>query len=183
MNVALLSGRSWGSSSGSCCSLPFPAMDRLGQGAPPLHRYFQLRDLPDATSPTGKRYRFTGYRLLDHFITGPEGDALLAFEANSSLHVLWNTLQATPGPDDGPPKTVTFDPDPSQEAYDVDFPQASLTVFGEWERLPMGGLPLSPGHYRCQILLTEESFHAWPGGAYTGGWAAAMGKEVRFHIR
>ncbi len=144
--------------------------------------YLSRRDILDPTSPTGKKYRYTAYLVFDYFITDENGDASLGFEANSSYHVLWNTQQRTRTGSDGPPKTTTFDPDTSQVAYSTDYPESTMTVFGEWERLPVGGVFLANGSYDCQIMLTEESFHGWPGGDYTGGWAAAMGTGIQFVI-
>ncbi len=145
--------------------------------------YFARRDVADATSPTGLHYRYTGYLVFDYFITDENGDALLDFEANSSYHVLWNTIQTTPSSNDGPSKTASFDPDPAQTAYDYDYPAATMTIFGEWERLPVGEVYLATGNYDCQIILTEESFHGWPpGGSFTGQWAAAMGTTIQFTI-
>jgi hypothetical protein len=57
-----------------------------------------------------------------------------------------------------------------------------MTIFGEWERLPVDEVFLAPGDYNCEIILTEESFHGWPGGSYTGQWAAAMGATIQFTI-
>jgi hypothetical protein len=155
-------------------------LNNKGDGSSPNpndNTYFERKDIEDPTSPTGKKYRYTGYLLFDYFITDENGDAYLDFEANSCYHVLWNTVQRSRGANDGPAKTVTFNPDPSQAAYDTDYDEATMTVFGEWERLPISGVYLKPGDYDCQIVLTEESFHGWPGGDYTGGWAAAMGHD------
>jgi hypothetical protein len=55
----------------------------------------------------------------------------------------------------------------------------TVTIFGEWERLPPGGVMLPPGLYEAEFILTEESFH---GGALAGGWAAAMGVSIVFEI-
>jgi len=57
--------------------------------------YFARRDIPDATSPTGLRYKFTGYLVFDYFITDENGDAIVSFETDSSYHVLWKTSQWT----------------------------------------------------------------------------------------
>jgi hypothetical protein len=116
---------------------------------------------------------------LDYFITDSEGNAVLNFQIDSSYHVLWKTSQNTRGPQDGPFRTVAFDPSPTQPAYGADYPKQTVGIFGEWERLPVGGIQLRPGDYACQIILTEESFHG-SGGALAGGWAAAMGAEVWF---
>ena len=64
-------------------------------------------------------------------------------------------------------------------AYDVDYAEASVTVFGEWERLPVGGVTLPTGLYEADFVLTEESFH---GSGLAGGWAAAMGVRIGFEI-
>ena len=78
-----------------------------------------------------------------------------------------------------PIKAVTFDPDPNQAAYDVDYGESTEEIFGEWERLPTGGVFLPPGGYTADFVLTEESFH---GGGLTGGWAAAMGGQASFDV-
>ena len=51
--------------------------------------YLAQRDIPEASSPTGKLYSYTGYLVMDFFITDDHGCATLEFEANSSYHVLW----------------------------------------------------------------------------------------------
>lgn len=143
--------------------------------------YFSRRDIPDPASPTGKRYRYTGYVVFDYLITDATGSQLLNFRQNSSHHVLWKTSQRARTAQDGPELNATFDvqlPDPVS-AYDVDFPEATITIFGEWERLPTGGVRLPPGSYEADFVLTEESFH---GGGLAGGWAAAMGARIEFEI-
>jgi len=143
--------------------------------------YFSRRDILDPTSPTGYRYRFVGYIPFDYVNTDGTGATLLAFEQDSAYHVMWKTTQRTRTALDGPPKSAAFDvalPDPLG-AYDVDYPAAAVTVFGEWERLPVGGVSLPPGVYEADFVLTEESFH---GGGLAGGWAAAMGVRIEFEI-
>ncbi len=161
-------------------------LNNKGDGSSPNPNdlvYFARRDETDQSSPTGLNYRYTGYLVVDYFITDENGDAVLDFEANSSYHVLWNTIQRTHAANDGPTKSATFDPDPTQSAYDKDYPQSGMTVFGEWERLPVGEVYLAPGTYDCQIILTEESFHSWPtDSSFTGQWAAAMGTNMQFTI-
>ena len=159
-------------------------LNNKGDGSSPNpndQTYFARRDIPDANSPTGKKYRYTSYLVFDYFITDTNGDALLSYEADSSYHVLWKTSQRTHTTDDGPIKTTTFDvelPDPVS-AYDVNYPEAAVSIFGEWERLPVEGVKLPPGHYDGEFILTEESFH---GSGLAGGWAAAMGNTVTFNI-
>jgi hypothetical protein len=54
-----------------------------------------------------------------------------------------------------------------------------VNIFGEWERLPVGGVTPPPGDYEAEFVLTEESFH---GGGLAGGWAAAVGSMVTFTL-
>jgi hypothetical protein len=144
--------------------------------------YFARRDVEDLSSPTGLHYRYTGYLVFDYFITDESGDAILYFAADSSYHVLWKTSQRTPTSADGPLYSSTFDPDPTVSwAYDVDYPSNTVGIFGEWERLPVGGVFPAPGDYLAQIILTEESFHG-SGGTYAGNWAGAMASPIDFSI-
>jgi len=145
------------------------------------YTYFEHRDIPDDTSPTGKRYRHTGYLLLDYFITDELGSATVSFEANSSYHVLWKTSQLFPTVKDGPVKQATFDADAGDPGYDTDHPAQTVGVYGEWERLPVGGVFLQEGDYTAKLILTEESFHG-SGGTWAGQWAAAVGCTVQFTI-
>ena len=144
--------------------------------------YFSRKDVLNETSPTGYHYMYTGYLLFDYFITNSTGDASFDFETGSCYHVLWKTSQSWPyTEDDGPIISVTFDPETSEIAYDYDYPENSVSIFGEWERLPMGMTPLLLGEYNCQIVLTEESFHD-SGGELSGNWAGAMDGAVSFNI-
>ena len=150
-------------------------------GSPPNPNditYFSRRNLTT-------QYRYTGYLVFDYFITDENGNATLNFEANSSYHVLWKSGQEglyTRTNDDGPIKSTTFDADTSSPAYDVDYSEQTIDVFGEWERLPVGGVFLQSGDYESvQIIITEESFHG-SGGTNSGGWAAAMGADIPFTI-
>lgn len=142
--------------------------------------YFATRDTP-SSSPTGKLYRYTGYLVFDYFITDSNGNAQLNFEARSSYHVLFKTSQQTKTPQDGPLKERTFQPTSSDLGYDRDYLQSTTSIFGEWERLPAGGVFLQPGEYTCKVVLTEESFHG-SGGEYAGNWAGALEGEISFTI-
>jgi len=158
-------------------------LNNKGDGTSPNpndQTYFSRRDIADSTSPTGKKYRFTGYLVLGYFITDDNGSALVSFCADSSYHVLWKTTQRSRTSSDGPVVSATFDPVVGTY-YDTDYPSATVSIFGEWERLPVGGVCLPAGDYDCQIMLTEESFHG-SGGTYAGSWAAAMGGRVQFTI-
>lgn len=159
-------------------------LNNKGDGSSPNpndNTYFTRRDIADETSPTGLKYSYTGYLVYDYLMTDSDGHAILNFETNSSYHVLWKTSQRAHSSDDGPIKVNTFDPDPSSYAYDTDYGQSTVSIFGEWERLPIGGVYLQPGEYTGQIILTEESFHG-SGGSFAGNWAAAMGAPISFYI-
>ena len=156
-------------------------LNNKGDGSSPNPNddvYYSRRDIEDLSSPTGLHYRYTAYRVLDYFITDANGDVSLDFEADSSYHVVFKTTQANPD-GHGPVKTSTFDADPVSPAYDIDYDEKTVSIFGEWERLPIGGVFFRPGTYQADFLLTEESFH---GSGLAGGWAAAMGGEAVFTI-
>jgi len=143
--------------------------------------YFERRDINDPTSPTGKHYRYTAYLVFGYFITDSNGNVTFDFKANNSYHVLWKTSQRTHTSNDGPIKTTTFEVMLPHFAYDTQYPQTTVDIFGEWERLPIGGVTLPAGIYETSFILTEESFHG-SGGAYAGGWAGAMGAAAGFTI-
>ena len=56
-----------------------------------------------------------------------------------------------------------------------------MSIFGEWERLPVDGIFLPEGDYGATLVLTEESFHG-SGGTYAGFWAGAMSAWIEFSI-
>jgi hypothetical protein len=157
-------------------------LNNKGNGSSPNPNdttYYSRRDVPDSSSPTGKRYRHSAYLVFDYFVTDENGNAALSFQADDSYHVLWKTSQRGPGVNDGHVRTRTFAvtlPDPVG-AYDTAYSQRTTEIFGEWERLPPGAVMLPVGDYTADFILTEESFH---GGGLAGCWAAAMGKEVTF---
>ncbi|MCK4685099.1 MAG: hypothetical protein KAT44_09080 [Pirellulales bacterium] len=143
--------------------------------------YFNRRYIPDSSSPTGYHYHYTGYLVFNYFITDSNGTTTLQFQTGSCNHVLWKTTQQSNTTNDGPVKTTTFDPTPTQPAYDTDHPNNTVSIFGEWERLPMGQVDLQSGEYSCQIVLTEESFHG-SGGTLAGNWAGAVTDNIMFTI-
>ena len=135
-------------------------------------------------SPTGFMYKYTGYLVFDYFTTDGKGNASLSFEADSSYHVLWKTTQSghTRTASDGPIKTSRFKVNAkSSAAYDTNYGWQTVSIYGEVERTPVGGVYLDAGTYNCEFFLTEESFHG-SGGAYAGNWAAAMGAPIEFQI-
>ncbi len=159
-------------------------LNNKGDGSSPNPNdlvYFQRRDITDPTSPTGKKYSYAAYRVLDYFVTDENGNAVFGFEADDSYHVLWKTSQRTPVAGDGPTINKTFAvtlPDPVG-AYDTPYSETTVGVYGEWERLPPGEILLPLGDYTAYFNLTEESFH---GSGYAGSWASAMSAMVTFTI-
>jgi len=141
--------------------------------------YFSRRNITDATSPTNLHYKYIGYLLFYYFITDEQGNATVLFETGSCYHVLWKTTQRSHTEDDGPLQTATFTATTTSPAYDTNYPEQTIDIFGEWERLPIGSVPLLQGEYTAQLILTEESFHG-DGGQYAGNWAGAMGGTVQF---
>jgi len=144
------------------------------------HAYRYSREIADTTSPTGRWLRFTGYRLFDYFITDAHGNATLTFDARGSYHVLWTTEQLGRGRRDGPVKAHFCAPTAASPAYERDHRPVSVRVYGEWERLPSDGIPLAPGAYTVDLLLTEESFHSTL--EWGGCWAHACRQTLAFTI-
>ncbi len=162
-------------------------LNNKGDGAAPNPNdevYFSHRDELWTADPPIPRYKHSGYLVLAYFVTDENGDATAPFTADSSYHVLWKVSQRPHSVSDGPLITATFDADAS-DAYDDsggdDFPLKVTQVFGEWERLPVGGVTLRSGNYAASLFLTEESFHG-SGGSFAGVWAAAMYAPVSFAI-
>lgn len=178
-----LSGRWWQEEWNGTAWTDGQNLNNKGDGSSPNPNditYFSRKNIMDTTSPTGLKYRYTGYLVFDYFITDETGNATLTFEANSSYHVVWKTSQRGRTDADGPLKSSTFDAGPQSPAYDIDYPIQTVSFFGEWERLPVGGIYPQTGEYAAQIMLTEESFHGT--GQYDGNWAAAMSAHIQFLI-
>lgn len=143
--------------------------------------YFARRDVPDATSPTGRRHRFEPYLVLGYFITDDEGRVDTTVVARNSYHVLWKTSQRARTERDGPPATREIAPTDPHPAYDTTPAPTTVSVFGEWERLPKDAVHLPNGDYAVQCVLTEESFHG-SGGELGGFWATALEGDLQFRI-
>lgn len=138
------------------------------------------KDDVNTSTPIGKQYRFTGYRPFDYFITDSSGCATLNFAMVDAYHVLFGSWQGSPGVNDGPMKSHSFDPDPAvQDAYDTNYPASAAGVYGEWERLPKGEIYIAPGDYTLDFLITEESFHE---SGIGGGWAHMGHGMAQFSI-
>ena len=178
-----LSGRWWQEEWNGTAWTNGQNLNDKGDGSSPNPNdlvYYSKWNITDPTSPTGLHYKFTGYLLFDYFITDEQGNATFPFATGSCYHVLWKTTQRSYTANDGPLKTTTFIANASSPAYDTNYPSQTIDIFGEWERLPIGNVPLSPGEYVAQLMLTEESFHG-DGGLYAGNWAAAMGAMIHFN--
>lgn len=179
-----LTGRWWQSEWNGSTWVNGQNLNNKGDGSSPNPNdvlYYARRDVADPTSPTGKKYSCTAYRLIDYFITDANGNATFDFCVDDSYHVLWKTSQRSPQSGDGPSRSRTFavtQPDPLG-AYGTAYPTTTAKIFGEWERLPADGIALPPGDYVIGINITEESFH---GGGLEGYWASAMGATLSFTI-
>ncbi|MBN1844449.1 MAG: hypothetical protein JW810_02120 [Sedimentisphaerales bacterium] len=142
----------------------------------------------------GRTSGSTGYLPFGFMMTDGNGNATTNFVTDSSFHVLWTENRRAPGANDGPVSTYTFDPDPSSPWYDVDYPETTVGLYGEWEpgRALPGTLELPYGDYVCKFVLTEESFHDTDGvfhpgwgiwsGAPGGSWASPFKGEITFSV-
>ena len=179
-----LSGRWWQEEWDGSAWTNGQNLNNKGDGSSPNPNdvnYYSRCNVTDSTSPTGLHYKFTGYLVFDYIVTDEQGNLNVIFETGSCYHVLWKTTQRTRTDDDGQILSTTFTADNSSPAYDVNYTEKTVDIFGEWERLPMGDVNLRSGDYIAQIMITEESFHG-DGGQYAGNWAAAMGQEISFEI-
>lgn len=124
-----------------------------------------------------------GYILFDYFVTDAQGRAETDLRLDSSFHVLWKTSQWPPAERDSEPTHHTVVAEGENPAYERSFPRGEFGLYAEHQygRPPIGQVRLEPGHYRCFLLLTEESFHAW-GNPDGGDWAAALAAPVEFTI-
>lgn len=183
-NEALgFAGRWWKEEWGGSSWINGWNLNNKGTGYAPTpndETYLSLRDVADPSSPTGRKYRFTGYRPFGYFITDAAGAATVTFTMRDAYHVLWGNWQGTPSANDGAMVWHTFAPDPAvHSAYDTDYPSVTRGVFGEWERLPKGKIYLAAGAYSLDFLITEESFHDSGLGGY---WAHALHGAAAFTI-
>lgn len=136
--------------------------------------YFAHKDDPN--------YAYSGYLIIGFFITDAQGGFSGRFEGDNSFHVLWRTSQRAPSQNDGPIFNFILPATAGNPAYDVSNPALPMGIYGEWEptRALPGTLSMTKGHYACDFILTEESFH--DSGANAGNWTAAMGAPIEFDI-
>jgi len=127
-------------------------------------------------------YIYEGYLLIAFFVTDSAGNASVRFEGNNSFHVLWRVDQRPRSSADGPALPVTVPATSGNSAYDAAVGERSYSLYGEWEptRAAPGALQMANGHYRCRLVLTEESFHDF--GTNAGNWNAALSAPMEFDI-
>jgi len=131
----------------------------------------------------GDKSKLEAYLLFGYFVTDAQGKAEVDLRLDSSYHVLWKTSQWPPAKEDGRPTSHKIVARAGAYGYDRAFPDGVLKLYAEaqYGRPPRGTVELPVGRYRCFLLLTEESFHAW-GGGDGGDWAAALAAVVEFNI-
>lgn len=137
----------------------------------------------------GRTSGSTGYLIFDLLMTDENGNAMSKFVTDSSFHVVETVSRRAPTANDGPVTTYTFDPDTSSPWYDVDYPQATESLYGMYEpgRALPGTLLLPSGSYDCKFVLTEESFHDASGGSIWAGvpggaWASPFKGDIAFEV-
>ena len=137
-------------------------------------------DYRDRGDPVGVE----SYLLFDFFVTDRNGCAMKDFALANTLHVLFDgRYQGIPELWDSAMRRVVVDAsDPAWYAK----PKPDPTVHYIWaqaETMPgradIGAVRLPPQHYEAQLVLTEESFHAYGDGGF---WATVMEMPVSFTI-
>jgi hypothetical protein len=128
------------------------------------------------------------YLFFDFLLTDSRGNAYKRLYADSSLHVLLNPLhQRNPEPGDSLAVSVPLQgTDPGLYANprarlgpEAVYAQTEAGFFPGNDRPPIGSAYLPPGHYRAELVLTEESFHGY-GDA--GRWATVLRTPVEFEV-
>jgi len=130
-------------------------------------------------------YVFEGYLLFAYLVTDPDGQVAQDAAVDSSFHVLWKTMQRTPGSNDSPPTAHSFVVDGASDWYASSQSDEVRSIYAEWEptRALPGELALPVGSYGVRLFLTEESFHESAGSPASGSWATVMTHDdVRFVI-
>ena len=138
---------------------PLGYMGRWWFGGSPLNvsdAYYELhKDDPNVSS----------YMLFDYFVTDALGHAIVPLALDSTYHVLWRHHItgvpgfALPGPNDGPSIDTLVDPEIGF-AYDADYAEQLVGVFGEYEHTagnvrPLPGTLVMPeGYYSLELVLT-----------------------------
>lgn len=126
---------------------------------------------------TSERYVFEGYLVFDYVVTDKNGAFSKTLHADSSYHVVYKTSQRAPVPGvDSVPTTHVVAPKTGEWYPKKRYPRKSIKLYAEWEYAPParplpGDLVLPAREdslpYKCQFVLTEESFHA-------GSWATVL---------
>ena len=119
--------------------------------------------------------------MFDYFITDENGDATFRLKPTAAI-MCCGKPPSEPGQlQTDHIKTHTFDVDPATSpAYDTDYGESSVSIFGEWERLPVGGVFLQPGDYSLKLFSPKNPFMAVV--ELAGNWAAAMGADIEFSV-
>lgn len=127
----------------------------------------------------------TAYILFDYVVTDSRGHAARDFALDSSLHVLWNIDRQRVDPPAEEVTPVVIDAS-NPETYAR--PKDTLDVERIWAEPETaryrGGrtsMTLPPGTYHAEIVLTEESWHAF--GNDSGYWATVATAPIEFKIR
>ncbi len=132
--------------------------------------------------------RVESYVLFDFFVTDSRGRALKSFYVCSTLHVLWNDTLNSPWVNrDMPSQAFRVVQQAQAYAPPLDRRVRVVDLWAEsqhrWQRSrpPIGQLKLPCGRYRCDVVLTEESFHQSEidGGGY---WATVLTAPVEFMV-
>ena len=127
-------------------------------------------------------YAYIGYLVMGFFVTDDKGAAHATLQAANSFHVLWRTNQRKPEGNDGLPLRIILPEAKDHYAYSGFVPTREVLLYGEWEptRVTPGKLEMPSGQYRCNLVLTEESFH--DKGRLAGQWAHALWFPQDFEI-
>lgn len=173
--------------SGSTAAPDDATNERLGYIGRWWRAYPNAANANDADYNANKNdpsYAYSAYLIVAFFLTDAQGNAALHFEGNSSFHVLWRMDQRQPTQNDGPIFNAVIPGTTGNTAYDEGSatPDAPIGLYGEWEptRALPGKMVMTPGHYACDFILTEESFHDF--GIDAGNWTAALGAPIEFDI-
>jgi hypothetical protein len=130
-------------------------------------------------------YVYEGYLLFAYLVTDENSQVARNVTLDSSFHVLWKTVQRTPGPKDSAPTAHTFVVNETSDWYANSQPDEVRSIYAEWEptRALPGELALPAGAYAVRLFLTEESFHESAGAPPSGSWATVMTHDdVQFTI-
>jgi len=160
----------------------FQSNERLGY----LGRWWFNGNKKDSDyAASSNKAGYAGYLVVDYFVTDANGNYDQTFVGNNSYHVVWRVGQSfVRGASDGPLRNFVLPATDGNPAYDAALPspQRSVDLFGEREtfagsRALPGQLLMPAGEYRCNFVLTEESFHN------PQDWTSVFRKDCQFFIK